>query len=101
MKKQSIKRMQSVRTLIAEKMMMVDAPNYHAAMLAELWNLYYDEGKVHLCQNIMNYCKVENAFNQIKEEKNVLLISIKDSSDNVKPYAYFKNNEIESISNNI
>lgn len=55
----SIERMLSVDKLINDKMMLVDAKTYHVSMLGELWNMYFDEGKVHLCQNILNYCKIK------------------------------------------
>ena len=98
--KKSIQRMQSVEKLIQDKMMLVDTAKFQVAMLAELWNLYFDEGKKHLCQNIMNYCKIKNAYDQLPENANpVLLISIKDSANEVTPYAYFKNGEIELIEN--
>ena len=78
--------------------MLVDAKGFQVAMLAELWNLYHDEGKYHLCQNILNYCKVKNSFDQTEpKEAPVLLVSIKDSKDNVAPYAYFKDGKIELI----
>lgn len=96
--KKNVARMQSVEKLIASNMMMVDASKFHVAMLGELWNMYFDEGKLHLCRNTMNYCKVKNAFDQLPAKADpVLLISIKDSSDNVEPYAYFKNGVIELI----
>jgi hypothetical protein len=144
MKKKTLKndvaRMQSVEKLIAENMMMVDARNFQVAMLAELWNLYFDEGKKKLCQNILTYCNVKNSFDGIVEltvsdygefvlqdvinsvsglgkyiikngpyteddkwyldvilDNSVLLVSIKDSKNNVEPYAYFKNGVIELI----
>lgn len=99
-KTQNIKRMLSVEQLIANKMMLVDAEHYHVSMLGELWNLYYDEGKQHLCRNILNYCKVKNSFDaKTPPDKDVLLVSIKDSADNVAPYAYFRNGVIELIPN--
>lgn len=92
-----VKKAQSVRQLIKNDMMRVDAKNYHVSMLAELWNIYSDFEKVNLCQNIVNYCKVENSFKQLKIDKDVLLISIIDSNDVSAPYAYFKNGNIELI----
>lgn len=78
--------------------MLVSAKNFQVAMLAELWNLYTDDKKKYLCRNILTYCKVNNAFNQLPEKENpILVISIKDSNDNVEPFAYFKNDEIELI----
>lgn len=95
---QQIAKMQSVEKLIAEKYMLLDAANFQVAMLVELWNLYFDEGKHHLCQNIMTYCKTKNAFDQLVPKVDpTLLISIKDSTGNVAPYAYFKNGVIELI----
>lgn len=94
------KRMLHVEQLISTKMMMVDAENYHVAMMSELWNLYMDEGRENLCRNIKNYCDVKNAYEQ-KEVKNdaVLLVSIKDKSDNVAPAYYFDGNRILHIDN--
>ena len=96
-KKNSFNQMLSVQQMISNKIMMVDAKNYHVAMLEELWNMYYDDARKNLCQNIMNYCKVENSFNQITFDKDVLLISIKESNDETTPFAYYKNGEIELI----
>lgn len=99
--KTNAKKMLEVEQLIANKMMMVDAENYQVAMLDELWNMYYDEGKIHLCRNILNYCCVKNAYDKTGEKWNkTLLISIKDSENNVSPYAYFRNGRIDVIQNN-
>jgi len=99
--KTNAKKMLQVEQLINNKMMMVDAENYHVAMLAELWNTYYDEGKLHLCRNILNYCNVNNSFNKkpVKSDA-TLLVSIKDKDNNVSPYAYFRNGRIDVIPNN-
>lgn len=144
MKKRSLKkdvsRMQSVEKLIADKMMLVDSKTFQVAMLAELWNMYFDEGKKKLCQNILTYCNVKNSFDGVTEltvtvesefdtlnviesvkglgkyvikgnpylkddvwnidmilDNSMLLVSIKDSKNNVEPYAYFKNGVIELI----
>jgi hypothetical protein len=96
----SIDRIKSVEQLIAEKMLMIDAKNYQVAMLAELWNFYSDEEKLHLCRNIKNYCDVKNALNLINDNpKHVLLVSIKDAQGEVAPYAYFRGGKIELIKN--
>lgn len=93
--------MLEVEQLIANKMMVVDAEHYHVAMLAELWNMYYDEGKIHLCRNIRNYCAVKNSYDQKADKFNhTLLISIKDKDNNVAPFAYFKDDRIQLIDNN-
>lgn len=90
-----VQKLISVETLIKQKMMFVNAEKYYVGILAELWNLYSDEAKANLCQNILTYCKVKNAFDQVKVRKEpVLLIAIKDSSDNVAPFAYFKDGKI-------
>ena len=96
--KNAIEKMQSVKQLINNKMMLVDASNFHVSMLAELWNIYNDDARMHLCRNIRNYCNVQNAM-EMKSAKSdaVLLISIKDSAGDVAPYAYFKNDTIELI----
>lgn len=96
----SIERMQSVDKLIADKMMLVDTEHFHVSMLAELWNLYYDEGKKHLCRNILNYCRIKRAYDQMPVAQSpVLLISIKDAQGESAPYAYFRNGEIDIIKN--
>lgn len=88
----------AVDTLIANKMMLVKPKDYHAAMLAELWNIYDDAKKIDLCQNLMLYCKTKNALDNIDTAgDHVLLISIKDSSDHVAPFAYFRNGSIDLI----
>lgn len=94
----SVARMQSVSKLIKKNYLKIDAPKLHVVMLAELWNLYYDEGKIHLCQNILNYAAIENALKKVPEAKEpVLLVSLMDSKNECFPYAYFKNGEIELI----
>ncbi len=96
----SISRVKSVEQLIAEKMLMIDTKNYQVAMLAELWNLYFDEGKLHLCRNIKNYCDVKNSYDQLPPNRNsTLLVSIKDAQGEVAPYAYFRGGKIELIKN--
>ena len=96
----SISRVKSVEQLIAEKMLMIDTKNYQVAMLAELWNLYFDEGKLHLCRNIKNYCDVKNSYDQLSLNRNpTLLVSIKDAQGEVAPYAYFRGGKIELIKN--
>jgi hypothetical protein len=92
--------MLEVEKLIDNKMMMVDAENYHVSILEELWNMYYDEGKTHLCRNIRNYCAVKNSYNQKADKFNhTLLISIKDKDNNVAPFAYFKDDRVQLIDN--
>lgn len=99
-KNNSIERMQSVEQLIANKMMMVDAKNYQVAMLAELWNLYFDEGKIHLCQNIKNYCNIKNSYDKLPPNRNpTVLVSIKDAQGEVAPYAYYSEGKIQLIEN--
>ena len=99
-KNNSIERMQSVEQLIANKMMIVDAKNYQVSMLAELWNLYFDEGKFHLCQNIKNYCDIKNSFDQLPPNRNpTVLVSIKDAQGEVAPYAYFSGGNIQLVEN--
>lgn len=94
----SVARMQSVHMLIKKNFLKIDAAKLHVVMLAELWNLYHDDGKIHLCQNILNYAKIENALHQVPETiEPVLLVSLMDSKNNCFPYAYFKNGEIEMI----
>ncbi len=93
-----INKISAVETLIANKMMLVHPEKYHVAMLAELWNLYSDEKKHDLCQNILFYCKVKNNLSGGLNNGNpVLLVSIKDSQNNVSPFAYYKNEKIELI----
>ncbi len=89
------KKIISIETLIEQKMMLVDAEKYYVGILAELWNLYSDDAKVNLCKNILTYCNIKNAFDQIKTSNEpVLLIALKDSSDNVAPFGYFKEGKI-------
>lgn len=100
----------AIDDLIAEKIMLVDTKNYHVSMLGELWNSFNDEKKQSMCENILNYCIVQNSFSVgVDSEKRryevaennmkgkTLLISIKDSKDNVAPYAYFKSGTIHLI----
>lgn len=94
----SVARMQSISALIKENALKIDTVKHHVVMLSELWNLYFDEGKVHLCQNVLNYCKIKNAFDSKKNSVDpVLLVSLMDSDQNCFPYAYFKNGVIEFI----
>lgn len=94
----SVARMQSISALIKENALKIDTVKHHVVMLSELWNLYFDEGKIHLCQNVLNYCKVKNAFDGKKGDVDpVLLVSLMDSDQNCFPYAYFKNGAIELI----
>jgi hypothetical protein len=96
----SISRIKSVEQLIAEKMLMIDAKNYHVAMLAELWNIYTDPEKVNFCRNIKNYCDVKNSYDQLPPNRNpTLLVSIKDAQGEVAPYAYLRGSKIELIKN--
>lgn len=93
-----IEKSQSIRKLIEEKMMIVDTEHFHVSMLGELWNSFNDENKRNMCENITNYCKLENIRKQLpNKDKPVLLVSIKDTDNHVAPYAYYKDGAIEIV----
>ena len=93
-----IEKTQSIRKLIEEKMMIVDTEHFHVSMLGELWNSYGDDKKLNLCENIINFCKLENIRLQLpNKDKPVLLVSIKDTDNHVAPYAYYRNGAIELV----
>lgn len=93
-----IEKSQSIRKLIEEKMMIVDTEHFHVSMLGELWNSYGDDKKLNLCENILNFCKLENIRLKLpNKDKPVLLVSIKDTDNRVAPYAYYRNGIIELV----
>ena len=96
----AVNKFSSIEKLVKNKMLLIKAEDYHVTMLSELWNLYNDEKKHHLCQNILFYCQVTNNFAGVpKKENPVLLISIKNGANDVTPFAYFKDAKIDLIEN--
>lgn len=92
---QAIRKINAVEELIRQKFMLVDIANYQVAMLDNLWSMYAAEKQVYLCENIIFYCNIQNAYkgDEVKSDKN-LLISLKYEDNSVVPFAYFDGKEV-------
>ncbi len=87
---QVIRKLNAVEELITQKFMVVDQVNYQVAMLDNLWSMYDEQKQIHLCENLVFYCNIQNAYkgDEVKKDKN-LLISLKYEDNSVEPFAYF------------
>ena len=89
---------QAVSKLINENLLKLNTSTFNAVFPSKIWNSFSEEEKNNFCFNLIDYCKMKNAYEGIDNpEKSELKIMLKEDNHQIKNVVVFENGIINVI----